>query len=135
MDYDGLKELNQLLVDSEATEFREVLPDIPVNALADAFYDWLKDAPDDWDQNYRPMFAALDRLIRGAPDFGLAMAEIGRLQEELAPEEPDDEEEDEEGDEEASDELEEAEPESVEEPQPQKEPAVAAKNAVDKIGP
>ena len=86
MDYGSLETLDQLLSDSSATEFREVLPDIPVDKFADDFYQWVdKDGPDDWGQDYLLMFSALGRLVRAESSFDIAVASIKTLQKSLQP--------------------------------------------------
>lgn len=114
MDYQNLEILDQLLRDSSATEFREVLPDIPVDKFANDFYQWVdKDGPDEWGYDYHPMFAALGRLLRAHSSFDMAMSEIKTLQQQLRPAAPAEE--------------------TVADTPP--EPAAAAKNASGTIGP
>lgn len=89
MDYQNLETLDQLLRDSSATEFREVLPDIPVNKFANDFYQWVdKDGPDEWGYDYHPVFAGLGRLVRAHSSFDMAMSEIKTLQQQLRPATP-----------------------------------------------
>ena len=115
MDYESLETLEQLLTDSSATEFREVLPDIPVDKFADDFYQWVdKDGPDSWGQDYFSMFTALGRLVRAESSYDIATASIRTLQKSVQPAAPQPE----------------SEPEA-----PPPPPDEAAKEAVALIGP
>lgn len=86
MDYESLETLDELLGDSSAAEFREVLPDIPAGKLSDGFYQWVdKDGPDNWGQEYHSMFLALGRLVRAENSYDIAMSSIKTLQKKLRP--------------------------------------------------
>ena len=86
MDYEGIEGLEQLLRDSNATEFREVLPDIPVDKIASEFYQWVdSDAPAAWGPNYHSMRGALGALVRAEPSYDIAMAEIRMRQDSVRP--------------------------------------------------
>jgi len=81
MDYESYESLDELLEDSDAAEFRDLLPEIPVPMSRDELAAW--DGPS-WGSEYQDALDAFKRLMRAAPDYGAAMLRVGELQDELA---------------------------------------------------
>lgn len=86
MNYEDYASLDELLKDSSASEFLDVLADIPVTLPKSEFASWVtSQAIPSWDLEYKPVLTALLRLVEAEADYGLAMTEIKRYADALAP--------------------------------------------------
>lgn len=85
MDYEACKTLEELINDSNATEFRDNIEYMPFGQTEEQFFTWLNtDALPSWGQEYQPMLQTLGRLVKTV-DYTLAMAELKKLQDQLTP--------------------------------------------------
>ena len=85
MNYEACQTLDELIADSDATEFRENIEYMPFDQTKEQFFDWLNlDALPNWGDDYKLMLQALSRLVSAA-DFTLAMAQLKVLQTQLKP--------------------------------------------------
>jgi hypothetical protein len=84
MDYEGCKELKDLVSDSSATEFRDGLTDYPLEKNQTEFIDWINsEALPHWGPQYQTMLEALRRLVGSASELDFVAAK--RLIEDLIP--------------------------------------------------
>jgi mannose-6-phosphate isomerase class I len=81
MGYESYETIEELLEDSDATEFRAIVPDIPVTLSRQELLDW--DEPG-WSSEYQEALEAFKTLAGSAADYDGAMARVKELQEELA---------------------------------------------------
>jgi hypothetical protein len=88
MDYDSIENLDMLLSDSSATEFKESLLDIPVDLSQSNFDEWLTKAISDWGSDYQSMLENLKRLVEGYINFDAAMSAIKTAQDKARPPAP-----------------------------------------------
>lgn len=81
MGYESYETLEELLEDSDATEFRAMVPEIPVTLSQQELQDW---AGPGWSSEYQEALDAFKRLAGSATDYEAAMAQVKELQEEAA---------------------------------------------------
>lgn len=81
MGYESYGTLEELLEDSDATEFRAMLPEIPVTLSQQELLDW---AGPGWSSEYTEALDTFKRLAGAAADYDAAMALVRELQEETA---------------------------------------------------
>jgi hypothetical protein len=81
MDYGVYQSLEELLSDGTATEFRAIVPEIPVALSREQLLDWPGPG---WGGDHEAALAAFKRLV-GAADYELAMTQVAALQQAAGP--------------------------------------------------